>query len=108
MRYIEIIVVGFEILCCKFCYIFRIVGCTAEHIQIDGAAGICKMCGDERGFNELGHAKALYARLVTKEHNLCFAIATHFDAVAKNYNKLADRVRVLHECQVAVVQVNAR
>ena len=72
---------GFEILRCELCHIFRVVRCTAKHIQIDGAAGIRKMRGNKGCFNELGHAKALYARLVAKEHNLGLAVATHFDAV---------------------------
>lgn len=72
---------GFEILRCELCCILRVVGCTAKHIQIDGAAGIRKMRGDEGRFNQLRHAETLYARLVAKEHNLGFAVATHFDAV---------------------------
>lgn len=44
-------------------------GVQLKHVQIYGAAGIRKWA-DQGGFDELRHAKALHARLITKEDHL--------------------------------------
>ena len=107
MNDLERVPLGFEIFCCESRRALGIVGGAAEHIQVDGAAGIGKMGRDQRRFDQLCHAETLHARLIAEEYHLRFAIASHFDTVAQLHDELADRIRVLHERQVTLVEIDA-
>lgn len=99
----QLITGSFEIIGCEARRIVWVIGSAAKHIQIDCPAGIGKMCRDEGRLDQLRHAKALNPRLVAEEHNLRFAISSHFDTVTKLYGKIANGVGILHKYQIAFI-----